>query len=577
HLRGTYKTTRAAWPYFRKQKYGRVIMTSSSAGLYGNFGHANYSAAKSGMIGFGETLAKEGAKYNIYTNVIAPMAASRMLGNSVSQDMLKLLSPDWVVPVVSMLVHSRNTFENGSIFEVGAGNVCKLRWERAAGAILRADETMTAGAILAKWNDINDFSKPYYGNGPADMEYFQSLSDKVERNDPGENVRFDGRVAVVTGGGAGLGRAYSLQLAKLGAKVVVNDLANPDAVVKEIIMAGGEAVPNKSSVEDGEQIIKTAIDAYGRIDILINNAGILRDKSFSNMSDEQWDIINAVHLRGTYKCSRAAWPYMVQQKYGRIVNTTSTSGIYGNFGQANYAAAKTAIIGLSRALAVEGRRYNILANSLAPSAGTQLTRTVLPEELVLARKPDYVAGIVLALCSDKVPPSTTGQIFEAGSGWQARTRWQRSGGHHFPMEKPLLPEHVLAGWKRIINFDDGRADNPEVPQRAVLEDSIRRFMPPSEPVQKTDYLAAIAKAKQAKSDGTKLTYTDTEVILYNLGLGARHDQLSLVYEGDPNFQVLPTYGVIASHNRVGTHTLAVTFTNKITKVIEVDALIVHIF
>lgn len=141
-----------------------------------------------------------------------------------------------------------------------------------------------------------------------------------------------------------LGRSYCLLLAKLGASVVVNDLMNPDTVVQEIQKMGGKAAPNKASVEDGDAVVKAAIDAFGRIDILINNAGILRDKAFTNMDDKLWDEIINVHLRGTYKCSKAAYPYMVKQKYGRIVNTTSTSGIYGNFGQANYAAAVSWLI-----------------------------------------------------------------------------------------------------------------------------------------------------------------------------------------------------------------------------------------
>ena len=136
-----------------------------------------------------------------------------------------------------------------------------------------------------------------------------------------------------------LGRAYCLLFAKLGASVVVNDLMNPDTVVQEIQKTGGKAVGNKASVEDGDAVIKAAVDAFGRVDILVNNAGILRDKSFGNMDDKQWHDIMNVHLRGTYKCTKAAYPYMLKQKYGRIVNTTSTSGIYGNFGQANYAAA----------------------------------------------------------------------------------------------------------------------------------------------------------------------------------------------------------------------------------------------
>jgi multifunctional beta-oxidation protein len=180
-------------------------------------------------------------------------------------------------------------------------------------------------------------------------------------NDKGETLDFKGKVALVTGGGAGyvkaiceerqvtdffsssIGRVYCLAFAKYGASVVVNDLMDPDTVVQEIQKAGGKAVGVKASAEDGDAVVKAAIDAYGRIDIIINNAGILRDKAFTNMDDKMWDQVIAVHLRGTYKVTKAAWPYMLKQKYGRIVNTTSTSGIYGNFGQANYAAAVSAI------------------------------------------------------------------------------------------------------------------------------------------------------------------------------------------------------------------------------------------
>src|SRR5277367_4095484 len=224
---------------------------------------------------------------------------------------------------------------------------------------------------------------------------------------------------------------------------------------------GGKAVGNKASAEDGDAVVKTAIDTYGRIDILVNNAGILRDKAFANMDDKLWDDVIAVHLRGTYKCTKAAWPYMLKQKYGRIINTTSTSGIYGNFGQANYAAAKCGILGFSRALAREGAKYNIYVNTIAPNAGTAMTRTIMPEEMVQAFKPDYIAPLVVLLCSDKVPKPPTGGLFEVGSGWVGRTRWQRSGGHGFPVNVKLTPEHVLQQWNKIINFDDGRADHPE--------------------------------------------------------------------------------------------------------------------
>jgi multifunctional beta-oxidation protein len=259
-----------------------------------------------------------------------------------------------------------------------------------------------------------------------------------------------------------LGRAYALLFAKYGAKVVVNDLMDPNGVVDEIRKAGGEAMPNKANVEDGEAVVKGAIDAYGRIDIIVNNAGILRDKAFTNMDDKLWEQVINVHLRGTYKVTKAAWPYMLKQKYGRIVNTTSTSGIYGNFGQSNYAAAKCGILGFSRALAREGAKYNIFVNTIAPNAGTAMTRTIMPEEMVQAFKPDYVAPMVVLLCSDKCP-EPTGGLFEVGSGWQGRTRWQRTAGHAFPIDVKLTPEAVLKVWDDVVTFDS-RSDHPDNPQ-----------------------------------------------------------------------------------------------------------------
>lgn len=344
HVKGSYKTARAAWPYFRKQKFGRVINTASAAGLFGNFGQANYSAAKLGMVGFTETLAKEGLKYNIISNVIAPIAASRMTETVMPPDLLALMKPEWVVPLVAVLVHKNNTSETGSIFEVGGGHVAKLRWERSSGLLLKADESYTPGAIIKKWDQVTDFSNPQYPTGPNDFLALLEESLKLGPNDPGEKVDFKGRVALVTGGGAGIGRAYCLAFARAGASVVVNDLVNPDDVVNEIKKMGGKAVGAKFSAEDGDAVVKAAIDAFGRVDIVVNNAGILRDKAFHNMDDSLWDPVMNVHARGTYKVTKAAWPYFLKQKYGRVLNTTSTSGIYGNFGQANYSAAVSSFL-----------------------------------------------------------------------------------------------------------------------------------------------------------------------------------------------------------------------------------------
>ncbi|KAL4942087.1 hypothetical protein BDV06DRAFT_193092 [Aspergillus oleicola] len=547
HTYGAYKCARAAWPHFRKQKYGRVINTASAAGLFGNFGQANYSAAKLGQVGFTETLAKEGAKYNIIANVIAPIAASRMTATVMPPEVLDLLKPEWVVPVVAVLVHSSNTQESGSIFEVGGGHVAKIRWERSKGALLKTDASLTPGAIARKWSDVTDFSKPDYPTGPADFMGLLEDGLKLPPAPKGEEPDFKGKVALVTGGGNGLGRAYCLLFGKLGAKVVVNDLVDPEPVVQEIKKAGGEAVGNKASCEDGAAVVKTAIDTYGRIDILVNNAGILRDKAFTNMNDDLWNPVVNIHLRGTYKVTQAAWPHMLKQKYGRIVNTASTSGIYGNFGQANYAAAKLGILGFSRAIALEGAKYNIKVNTIAPNAGTNMTRSIMPEEMIQAFKPDYVAPLVVLLCSDLTPePYSTKGLFECGSGWFGSTRWQRTGGHGFPVDVKLTPEAVYKEITKIVNFDDGRADHPENIQ-AANEKVMANFNNRSDG-SGSEILNAIEEAKKATTDGTPFDYTDRDIILYNLSLGAKRTDLPLVYENNEHFQALPSFGVIPWFN-----------------------------
>lgn len=217
------------------------------------------------------------------------------------------------------------------------------------------------------------------------------------------NIRYDKRVIVITGAGAGLGRAYAHFFASRGGLIVVNDLGGTfngsndsgkgqvsskvaDTVVNEIRAAGGTAVANYDPVQQGDKIIATAIENFGRVDVLINNAGILRDVTLRNMKDEDWDKIVDVHLNGAFKTARAAWPYMRKQRYGRIVNTTSASGLFGNFGQSNYAAAKMALVGLTETLAAEGKKYGIGVNVLAPGAASRLTRTVWSEDMMVSHQ-----------------------------------------------------------------------------------------------------------------------------------------------------------------------------------------------
>lgn len=226
-------------------------------------------------------------------------------------------------------------------------------------------------------------------------------------------MRFDNKVAIITGAGNGLGRVYAHFLAARGAKVVVNDLGGSvsgvaqseqkrpaDVVVDEIKKAGGQAVANYDSVEFGDKIVKTAVDAFGTVDIVINNAGILRDISFMKMTELDWDLIMKVHLKGAYSVTRAAWNIMREKGYGRIINTGSSAGIFGSFGQANYATAKLGLWGFTQSLAKEGEKRNIKVNCIAPLAGTRMTETVMPKEVVDALKPEFVAPFVAYLSHD---------------------------------------------------------------------------------------------------------------------------------------------------------------------------------
>ena len=231
-------------------------------------------------------------------------------------------------------------------------------------------------------------------------------------------IDFTGRVAIVTGAGGGLGREHALALAARGAKVLVNDVGGSaaQAVVDEICAAGGQALANGASVTDFvavQAMVQQAIDAWGRVDVLVNNAGILRDKSFSKMDVDDFRLVLEVHLMGAVHCCKAVWPQMQAQEYGRIVMTTSSTGLYGNFGQSNYGAAKLAQVGLMQTLALEGAKHNIRVNALAPTAHTRMTEGVLPEAMLAALKPGAVVPALLVLAHEDAPTRT---ILCAGAG-----------------------------------------------------------------------------------------------------------------------------------------------------------------
>ncbi len=281
---------------------------------------------------------------------------------------------------------------------------------------------------------------------------------------------FEGKVVVITGAGGGLGKAHALEFASRGARVVVNDLGGAgdgtgsgdaaDAVVEEIRAAGGEAIANKASVSDkagAQSIIDDAVSAYGTVDILVNNAGILRDKSFKNMEMDDWDIVMDVHLNGSAYVTKAAWPIMYDKKYGRIVFTSSTSGVFGNFGQANYGAAKMGMLGFMNVLAIEGVSKNIRVNCLAPAAETRLIgtipgRDVNPDNPEPMRHPKMVTPVVLLMCSEDAP---TGMTFHGGNGSFRRSATFVNEGLKFD-DPDVSYEDILAQKDKLLDLTEGR-------------------------------------------------------------------------------------------------------------------------
>ncbi|KAH7259806.1 hypothetical protein NW759_002743 [Fusarium solani] len=528
-IKGSYKTINAAWKHFRAQGYGRVVNVSSLAALHGLPQQAVECTTNHSQIGYSFTLAKEGAKKNIFVNVVFPVGGPT--DNEAS-----------AAAFVSFLVHERNKTENGGAYELGGGRVAKLRWQRSGGLLLRADDSLGPEAVIKGWSRVVDFERPEYPSGPNKFLDLLNVGLKLPVEKYPASISFKDRAVLITGAGSGLGRAYALHFARLGASVMVNDIADPSSVVDEIHQMGGIAAGTVGSAEEGQKHVQATIEAFGRIDVVVNNAGILRDKAFHNMSESMWDPVLSVHLQGTYNTCRAAWPYFVKQKHGRIVNTTSVTGIYGSFGQANYAAAKSAIIGLTRALAREGAQHNILANVIAPNAGTNMTKSILSDEVSKALKPDHVAPLVSALSGDAAPSDPTGGVYEVGSGWFGKTRWERQPGWSLVTDGTSLDD-ILA---KLSSF---AASQPTYP--TSVEDHMRIISREASNSQSTSaekVLANIRRAKEAKPQGSIYTYTERDLILYALSIGAHHSNLPLVWEGHKDFTALPVFGLIPFFN-----------------------------
>ncbi|XP_028050598.1 peroxisomal multifunctional enzyme type 2 isoform X2 [Monomorium pharaonis] len=350
-----------------------------------------------------------------------------------------------------------------------------------------------------------------------------------------QELRFDGRVVVVTGAGAGLGRTYALLFASRGASVVVNDLGSnrhgdgsnsksADTVVQEIRQNGGKAVANYDSVLDGAKIIKTAIDTFGRIDVVVNNAGILQDVSFSKMTDAQW---------GAMKTTQAAWPYFIKQNYGRVIFTSSNSGVYGNFGQSNYSSAKLGLVGLANTLAIEGSRKNIYTNVIIPTAGSRLTEDIIPPDFFEQLKPELIAPVVFWLCHENC--TENGSMIEAALGWAGKCHIIRSSGYVLRqnLSTNVTPENVRDNWSKVTDMSSAKRHN------SIQEATGKLFgfletMKNGAPSNEVDHIM-------------RNYYNFRDTILYALGVGATLEEpndMRYLYENSDNFAVLPTFYVL---------------------------------
>ncbi|CAI9630961.1 peroxisomal multifunctional beta-oxidation protein [Alternaria burnsii] len=419
NLNGSFKCARAVWPHMIRQRYGRIINTSSIAGLFGIPHQAGYAATKAAQIGMSQTLANEGFKHNILVNTIAPLAASKMLEPFLPPNLLEALQMDLIVPLVAVLVHSTNVEVTGALFEAGGGHFAQIR--PAVNNVARTDS-------------------PSIGVRP-----FGSKTDQVN---------LQGKVAIVVNGATRTGRQCCLYYASLGVKVVVHDLFDPIPVVREIERLGGCAIGVQSSLLDGKSIVKAALDAYGCVDILINDATLSDDLGSVPGSDPMADTnLNSAlkHVQCLKDIAKVLWPHFHAQKSGKIVTITHPSDVLPRLDQLSHTMARWALLGLSRSLACEGAENNIRVGVVIPNA---------------VRSP-HTNGDILACITRILSCDTNGshskncaQVYEINETGACKTVWQRSGGFQFPLGSHATPEALLKMWGQVVCFDDNRTDCP---------------------------------------------------------------------------------------------------------------------
>lgn len=439
HLKGTFSVVKHAAILFRQQRSGRVITFTSESGLTGFAGQANYGAAKSGIAGLTKVVARDIGKYGATANSIAPRAQTRMIATIPDYARMEMAksgldfspdddsySPKDVAPMAAFLASDYASDVNGQIFLVHGGTIGLMSQPRIYRSIFNPGGRWTV-------DGLNTMVPLRLLRGPGN--YSPPIQSKKSVSD--NSTLLSEKVAVVTGAARGIGRSVAMLLAHKGAKVVVNDIGSDldgsgissgpaVSLVQEINDNGGTAaisLDNVAEFEGGERIIQTAIDNYGRLDIVVTPAGILRDRMVFNMTEEEWDDVIAVHLKGTFSVVRPASIIFRQQRNGRIITFSSISGLFGASGQANYGAAKDGIAGLTRVLSKDLAKYNVTANAISPGADTRMTASVpdvtkqlrsqgqiSPPDGILTREPEDVAPMVVWLASDE-SYGVTGQVF----------------------------------------------------------------------------------------------------------------------------------------------------------------------
>lgn len=441
HLTGAFAVTKAAWPYFVKQKFGRVVLTSSAAGIFGSFGQANYCSAKAALIAFGKSVAKEGEPYNIAANVLGPLAASAMLATVMTPEVLANLPADAISPLIVALISPTsperkllvaNKLVTGRLWEAGGFWMGETRWNRTKGACITASPDAPA-ELTKEWAKASDISGIQFATGPAfpiATIVFPSKSTTV----------FKGMVVIITGATSAWGKVAAGTYALGGANLVLvdTDASQLDALAGSATKAGGVVEKMVSEPDQATSIVQRAIDRWGSIHIIIPAARYAPSsaKSIGAIDSTEWAEALRVNVVSAQLLALACWPIFQKQKFGRIILTTTVEAIFGSASNLHVASSAGAAIGLMRCLKVEGAKYNILANAIATSVD-----------------PTKAGADQLLTWLGHRDSTVTGQVIEVQSGVTHVVRWQRAYGKYFDYPKPTTVKDVYGAWKDITSYD----------------------------------------------------------------------------------------------------------------------------